>query len=141
MACKEIPENPGQYDQVNLLSCEQCTSIIIKNLRIFLKNIGKNKFLTDTLLKVNKDFDIILIQEPLWSILQTISSLSNKEGKIIVGVLNYSNLITFTRISSSKNNYLHIIFYINVWLSSLCFSFCKDILNDRDICCFSFFQQ
>lgn len=86
-------------------------------------------------MEVNKDFDIILIQEPSWSILQTISSLSNKESKIIVGVLNHSNWVTFTRTSSSKNNYLHVISYINVWLSSLYFSFCKDILNYRDICC------
>ena len=38
--------------------------MIVKNLRIFSQNIQKNKLLTDTLLEINKDFDIILIQEP-----------------------------------------------------------------------------
>jgi len=80
-------------------------------------------------------------QEPPWLILQTISSLSNKEGNIIVGVSNHPNWVTFTWTSSSKNDYSHVIFYINVLLSSLYFFFYEDILNHKDICCFYFFNN
>ena len=63
--------------------------MIIKNLKIFSQNVWKNKFLTETHLEINKDFDIIFIQEPLWSILQSIPSSSNKESEIVVGVSNH----------------------------------------------------
>jgi len=38
--------------------------MILKNLRVFSQNFQKNKFLTDIVLQINKDFNIIFIQEP-----------------------------------------------------------------------------
>ena len=43
--------------------------MIIKNLKIFSWNIGKNKILTNIILENNKNLNIIFIQEPLWSII------------------------------------------------------------------------
>jgi len=65
--------------------------MIITNLKSFSQNVWKNKFLTETHLEINKDFDIIFVQEPLWSILQSIPSSSNEEGEIVVGVSNHPN--------------------------------------------------
>ena len=39
--------------------------MIIKNLKIFLQNVGKNKILTNIILENNKNLNIIFIQEPL----------------------------------------------------------------------------
>jgi len=36
---------------------------MIKNIKIFSQNVHKNKFLTNTVLEVQKEFDIIFIQE------------------------------------------------------------------------------
>ena len=87
--------------------------MIIKNLKNFSQNVQKNKFLTDTLLEINKDFDIILIQELPWSILWSISSLLNEEGKIVVEVPNYPNWVIFSKSSLCKNDHPHVISYIN----------------------------
>jgi len=38
--------------------------MIIKNLKIFLENVWKNRLLTDLNLGNDKNFDIIFIQEP-----------------------------------------------------------------------------
>ena len=40
--------------------------MILEKLKVFLQNIGKNKLLTNILLEINKDFNIILIQKPSW---------------------------------------------------------------------------
>ena len=124
-----------------MFSCEQQTSMILRNLRVFSQNVQKNKFLTNTLLEINKDFDIILIQEPLCLTICSIPSSLNNEGEIIVGVLNHLNWITFSRNSSNDNDYSCIILYINIYLTSLWFSLQKDIFNHRNICCFSFFNN
>jgi len=39
--------------------------MIIKNLKIILQNVGKNKILTNIILENNKNLNIIFIQEPL----------------------------------------------------------------------------
>jgi len=58
----------------------------------FLKMSGKtNNLLTNTILEVQIDFDIIFIQEPPWSIKRSISSSSNKEGEELVGIPNHPN--------------------------------------------------
>ena len=41
--------------------------MIIKNLKIFLQNIQKNSLIINTILESLTHFDIILIQELLWS--------------------------------------------------------------------------
>jgi len=64
--------------------------MILKSLKIFLQNVHKNYLFTDLILENNKNIDIVFIQEPPWSIIWTIPSLSSKEGKKIVGAFNYS---------------------------------------------------
>ena len=63
----------------------------IKNIRIFSQNVCKKKLLTNTILEVQKDFNIIFIQELPWSIICAISSLSSKEEEHLVRVLNHPN--------------------------------------------------
>ena len=116
-------------------------SMILKNLRIFSQNVWKNKSFTNTLLNINKNFDIIFIQEPLWSTIHFISSLLSVRGKIIVEAPNHLNQVTFSRNSSNNNNYPHVILFINICLTSLQFSLWKDIFNYRDICCCFFFNN
>ena len=53
--------------------------MIIKSIKLFLQNVYKNRVLTDMILETNRDFNIIFIQEPPWSTIHAISSLSNKE--------------------------------------------------------------
>jgi len=48
--------------------------MIIKNLKFFSQNVYKNYLLTDLILENNKNFDIIFIQKPLWSVIQSILS-------------------------------------------------------------------
>ena len=111
--------------------------MIIKNIKIFSQNVYKNRLLTNTILKAQKEFDIIFIQELPWSYIWSIPSLSNKEGEKLVRIPNYSNWITFSRNASSNHNFLRVILYINIRLSQLCFSLWKDIFNYRDISCIS----
>jgi len=65
--------------------------MIIKNIRIFSQNVYKNKLLTDAILKAYRDFDIIFIQELLWSFIHSISSSMNEKGEQLVGALNHPN--------------------------------------------------
>jgi len=95
----------------------------------------------NTILKVNANFDIIFIQELSWSITHSIPSSWNCEGETLVGVVNYSNWLTFTRISEFKDDFPRVIIYINIRLSSFCFSLCKDVINHRDILLVSFFNN
>jgi len=41
--------------------------MIVKNLKIFSQNVCKNSLLVNTLFETLVHFNIILIQEPLWS--------------------------------------------------------------------------
>jgi len=59
----------------------------------------------------------------------------------LVGVPNHPNWITFARNSSKSNDFPRVIAYINIRLSSLCFSLQKDIYNHRDIFLISFFNN
>lgn len=92
MAYKEISRIPRDQKAVNLLSCEWCSSMIIKNIKLFLQNIWKNKFFTNTILESNKKFNIIFIQELPWLFIQSILSSSDKEDKSLVDALNYKHL-------------------------------------------------
>jgi len=93
------------------------------------------------ILEINKDFNVIFIQELLWLFICSVLSSSSKEEDNIMDALNHHDWITFSRTSLNNNNYLSIISYINIQLSHLCFSLCKDIFNHKDICCFSFFSN
>ena len=82
-----------------------------------------------------------IITEPLWTTLRTISSLTNCKGILLVGILNHLNWLTFVREPYSSNDYPRVIIYINVRLSSFCFSLRKDIINYKDILLASFFND
>jgi len=47
----------------------------------------------------------------------------------------------FVNMSSSINDYLKVITYVNIKHSSFQFSLCKDIFNHRDILLISFFNN
>ena len=59
--------------------------MILKSLKSFSQNVHKNRLLTDIILENNKNFNIIFIQEPYWSITHSILSSMSKEGEIIAG--------------------------------------------------------
>jgi len=65
--------------------------MIIKEIKIFPQNVCKNNLLTNTILKVQREFDIIFIQEPPWSFIWSIPSSSNKEEEEMVGAPNHPN--------------------------------------------------
>ena len=39
----------------------------MKNINVFSQNIHKNNFVVNIILETQSSFDIIFIQEPLWS--------------------------------------------------------------------------
>ena len=65
--------------------------MILKNLKIFLQNICKNKTLIDSILETNKDFNIIFIQKSLWMFIHTIVSFFHENSNSLVGASNHSN--------------------------------------------------
>ena len=115
--------------------------MIFKNIKIFSQNMQKNNLIINTVLETCFSFDVVFIQELSWTIIQAIPSLKNREGDELVGVLNHSNWLMFTNNSSSTNDYPRVITYVNIRLSSFCFSLYKDIYNYRDISLISFFNK
>jgi len=51
VAYKEIPRIPRKQKELDLLSYEHFSSIIIKNLKIFSQNVRKNKTLIKLILE------------------------------------------------------------------------------------------
>jgi len=96
--------------------------MILKELKIFSQNIQKNNFLINTVLEVNQNFNIIFIQKPSWTTLRTIPNSMNSKGIPLLGVPNYPNWLIFAREPCSTNDSPRVIIYINIRLSSLCFS-------------------
>ena len=115
--------------------------MICKDIKTFSQNVHKNSLLINIILEVNSSFDIIFIQELFWSSICSILSSSNYEGDTLVGMVNYPNWLTFIRSNISESDYLRVIAYINIRLSSFCFSFWKDIIDHRDILLTSFFNN
>jgi len=70
--------------------------MILSKLKIFSQNIQKNNFIINTILEVNQDFDIIFIQELLWTTIRNIPSTSNPEGIPLLDVSNHPNWLTVT---------------------------------------------
>jgi len=139
MASEEVHWDPWEQIQINPLWSEQQYSLmIVKNLKIFSQNICKNSLLVNTLLKTLVHFDIILIQEPLWSEIQKIPSTSNREGDPLMGSSYHPNWISFARTSSNDKDFPRVITYVNNHLSVLHFLLHKDIINHRDISLISF---
>ena len=115
--------------------------MIFKDIKIFSQNVWKNNLIVNTILETCFAFDIVFIQELSWLTIHTISSLKNRDGEELVRALNHSNWLTFTNTSSSINDYLRVIIYINIRLFSFQFSLHKDIYNHRDILLVLFFNN
>ena len=58
-----------------------------------------------------------------------------------MGTSHYPNWVSFARIPLDEKDFPRVIAYVNICLSSLCFLFCKDIINYRDISLISFFNN
>jgi len=85
----------------------------------FFQNVHKNFLIVNSILKTHNNFNIILIQEPPWSIIQSISSSASSEGEVLVGASHHSNWLLFTRPSPIQSNYPRVMAYINIRLSHL----------------------
>jgi len=115
--------------------------MIIKSLEIFSQNVQKNKLLTNSILKNNKNYNIILIQEPPWSNIWQISSTLSQEGDNLIGAPYYPSWTLFVRNSDTENDYPRVAIYVNTRLSKLQFFIQKDIFNHWDINLISFFNH
>ena len=115
--------------------------MIFENLKIFSQNVWKNNFIISTIFKVYADFDIIFIQEPSWNSIQFIPSNYNDESKLLMGIVNHPNWLTFARSSAMSSDHTRVAMFINIRLASFHFSFCKDIIDHRDILLVSFFNK
>jgi len=114
--------------------------MIVNKLRIFSQNVRKNSLILNTLLETQNHFDIILIQEPLWSEIWKIPSCTKCKGELLFGTSHHPNWISYARSSPNSNDYPRVIIFINIRFSSLQFLLCKDIFDHRDICLISFFN-
>jgi len=112
--------------------------MILKNLKIYSQNVRKNSLVVNILLKTYSHFNIILIQEPPWSEIRKIPSSLNCEGEPLIGTCHHPNWIVFARYLSCTNDFPRVLSYVNIHLNSLCFLFCNDIFNHRDINIISF---
>ena len=112
--------------------------MILKNLKILSQNIQKNHLIVNTIFKTQSYFDIILIQELSWSIIYKVPSTSSSEGENLVGTVHHPNWLLFTINPVKKATSPKVTAYINIHLSSLCFSLRSDIINHTDILLISF---
>ena len=112
--------------------------MIVENLKVFSQNVHKNSLLVNTLLKTLTNFNIILIQEPLWSEIRKIPSYSNCEGDLLMGSNHHPNWMTYARIPTNDKDFPRVLVYVNIHLSALHFLLQKDIFNHRDVSLISF---
>ena len=103
--------------------------MIVKNIKVFLQNIWKNNLIVNTILETQFNFNVVFIQELFWMTVYAILSSKSRDGKELVRVPNHPNWIVFANTSSSIHDYLRVITYVNIKLSSFQFSLCKDIFN------------
>ena len=115
--------------------------MILENLKIFSQNVQKNNFIIKTILEAHSDFNIIFIQKPSWSFIRSIHYYDNNKGNPLMGIVNHPNWLMFAREPASHNELPRVAIFINIRLSSLHFSFCRDIINHRDILLLSFFNN
>ena len=59
----------------------------------------------------------------------------------MIGVVNHPNWLTFTRTSVNEDECLRVAVYVNIRMSSFCFSLCRDIIDYRDILLVLFFNN
>ena len=115
--------------------------MILENLKIFSQNVQKNNFIIKTNLEAHSDFNIIFIQKPSWSFIRSIPYYDNNKGNPLMGIVNHPNWLMFAREPASHNELPRVAIFINIRLLSLCFSFCKDIINHRNILLLLFFNN
>ena len=112
--------------------------MILKNFKILSQNIHKNHLIVNTILKTQSHFDIILIQEPSWSIICKVPSTVSSEGENFIGTIHHPNWSLFAITPANKMTSPRVTAYINICLSSLHFSLHSDIINCSDILLMSF---
>ena len=112
--------------------------MILDNLNILSQNVRKNHLIINTILKTQSHFDIILIQEPPWSVIHQVPSNANSEGENLIGTIHHPNWILFTTNSVNKATAPRVTVYINIHLFPLHFSLRRDIINHPDILLMSF---
>ena len=112
--------------------------MIVKNLKIFSQNICKNSIIINTILETQNQFDILFIQEPLWSEIHKFLSSLNCNGELFIGTCYHPNWIAFARSPPNCQDFPRVITYINIYISSLRFLLHNDIFNHRDINLISF---
>ena len=95
----------------------------------------------NTIVETHCHFDIILIQEPPWSIICLIPNSTCSEEKALVGAPYHPNWLSFARPPVTQLDFPRVLAYINICLSSFHFSLCRDIINHRDILLISFFTN
>ena len=113
----------------------------LKSLKILSQNVCKNTLIVQTHLETQKDYNIILIQEPPWSEIRKVLSLSNSEGNPLISTSHHPSWIMFGRTPVDSNDSPRVISYVNICLSPLWFLLCKDIINHKDINLISFFND
>jgi len=139
MAPKEIHWDLWKQDQIDLLFGEQqAANMILRNLNILSQNVRKNHLIVNTILETQSHFNIILIQEPPWSIICQVPSTVNSEGENFIGVVHHPNWLLFAINPVNKVTSPRVTAYINIRLSPLHFSLYTDIINHPDILLMSF---
>jgi len=112
--------------------------MILKNFKILSQNIQKNYLIVNTILEIQSHFDIILIQEPPWSVICKVPSTSSSEGENLVETIHHLNWLLFAINPMDKATSPRVTAYINICLSSLWFTLRSDIINHTDILLISF---
>ena len=119
----------------------QTENMILKNLKIFSQNVHKNYLIINTILETQSHFDIVLIQEPPWSVIRKVPSTLNCEGKDFIGTVHHPNWLLFAGIPMNRLTFPRVTAYINIRLTSLHFSLRSDIINHTDILLISFIND
>ena len=121
-----------------LFGKQQVENMILKSLKILSQNVQKNHLIINTILETQSLFDIILIQEPPWSIIRKVPSTSSSKGKNFVGTVHHPNWLLFVINLMNKATPPRVTAYINIHLSSLHFTLRSNIINHTDILLLSF---
>ena len=139
VAPKEICQDLWKQGQIDsLLEERQAANMILKNLNILSQNVRKNHLIINTILETQSHFDIILIQEPPWSVIYQVPSSANSEGENLIGTVHHPNWILSATNPVNKAYSPRVIVYINIYLFPLRFSLRCDIINHPDILSMSF---
>ena len=85
--------------------------MIVNKLNVSSQNVHKNSLIINSILKTCNDFDIILIQEPPWFIIQLIPSSALSEGEVLVGTPHHPNWLSFARPSPIQSDYLRVMYH------------------------------